>query len=101
MKRAALPLLVILVGCLQPLSAQWTSWGGQAKDLAAHGGTVWVLGADNSILFNSGSGWREYPGGGRGKAIAVAPDGTPYVIGMYDGIHRGTGSSWVELAGGG
>lgn len=95
-------LALVWVACgFSPAHAQWASLGGIGKDVAAQGGTAWTIGSDNGIYSHSGGGWQQYPGGGRGLAIDVAPNGTPWVIGMDNAIYSGTGSGWVQLGGGG
>lgn len=94
-------LVFILAISFSPAQAQWQSLGGIGKDVAVQGNTVWTIGSDNGIWYHSGGGWQQYPGGGRGYTIDVAPNGTPFVIGMDNGIYRGAGSGWVQLPGGG
>jgi hypothetical protein len=94
-------LVFTLAASFSPAQAQWQSLGGIGKDVAVQGNTAWTIGSDNGIYFHSGGGWQQYPGGGRGYTIDVAPNGTPFVIGMDNGIYRGTGSGWVQLPGGG
>jgi hypothetical protein len=94
-------LAMFLITPFFPAQAQWQSLGGIGKDVAGQGNTAWTIGSDNGVWFHSGGNWQQYPGGGRGLAIDVAPNGTPFVIGTDHGIHRGTGSGWVQLPGGG
>lgn len=101
MKSLLLFLAVFLMAGFPPAQAQWQSLGGIGKDVAAQSNTAWTIGSDNGIWHHSGGSWQQYPGGGRGQAIDVAPNGIPYVIGTDNGIHRGTGSGWVQLPGGG
>ena len=101
MKSLLLFLVVFLITGFSYAQAQWQSLGGIGKDVATQGNVAWTIGSDNGIWFHSGGGWQQYPGGGRGHAIDVAPNGAPYVIGMDNGIYRGTGSGWVQLPGGG
>jgi hypothetical protein len=101
MKSLLFFLILFLVTGFSPAQAQWQSLGGLGKDVAVQGNTAWTIGSDNGIWHHSGGGWQQYPGGGRGHTIDVAPNGTPYVIGMDNGIYRGTGSGWVQLPGGG
>ena len=93
--------LLLLAAGLSPAQAQWTSLGGQGKDVAVYGNTAWAIGSNQGIYSHSGGGWQEYPGGGRGLAIAIGPNGAPWVIGTDNGIYRGTGSGWSQAPGGG
>jgi len=101
MKRFIFTLVLSFAFTLSVAQAQWTSIGGQGKDVSVQGNTPWTIGSDSGIYSHTGGGWQQYPGGGRGLAIDVGANGIPWVIGTDNGIYRGTGSGWVQHPGGG
>ena len=54
-------------------NAQWTelSGSGAGKAIYNDNGRIWVIGTNDGIYSFNGIIWTEYPGGGRGKDIAV------------------------------
>lgn len=85
-----------------PPTGKWTNMGGFGKDIAVDNqNRPWVIGSNNGIHYHDGTKWIEYPGKGKGGAIATGPGGVPWVIGTNGRIYHAIGSGWKEHPGNG
>lgn len=79
-------------------SRNWQNMPGKAKAIAAGGGTVWVIGDDNSVYSWSAEAFEWQSHGGEAEALAVTSDGRPWVI-EDEQIYRLRGETWQNMPG--
>lgn len=58
-------------------------------------GKLWIIGDDNKIYMFDNNEWKEHPGGGKGRHLAVY-NNVPYVVAMGNAIWKGEGGKWKQ-----
>lgn len=76
----------------------WQNMPGQAADIAAGGGSVWVLGESGAAFkwSEDSFSWQDFGGGA--SSITVDSNGTPWVINNKQ-IYRLRGQTWQNMPG--
>jgi hypothetical protein len=78
-------------------SGGWQLQTGNAIDIGAGGGKIWILNTAGSPAYWNGTGWTTISG--TAVKISVDPSGNPWVVNSGTSIYRWTGATWQQLPG--
>lgn len=83
----------------EKVSGGWERMPGAAREIAAGGREVWVIGDEGRIYRWNGTGWTQVPG--TAKQLSISPEEVAYLVNSANELHRYDASAnppWVRVA---